>query len=215
FMWESGVVSFGDFVTKSGRKTPFFINTGLYNTGSRIARLGAFYAKAIQSQVGVGSFDLLFGPAYKGIPLAVSIAASLFANHGVDKGFCFNRKESKDHGEGGHWVGKKPKDGDRVLIVEDVVTAGTAVRECVPMLKAAGEVELAGLVVSVDRMEKGKGQASALKELADEYGMPVVALVTLDEIMEHLETKKVDGKQLIDPALKAKINEYRRQYGAS
>ncbi|MGI9608123.1 MAG: orotate phosphoribosyltransferase [Acidimicrobiales bacterium] len=183
FMIEANVLTFGDFVTKSGRPTPYFVQTGKYRTGSQMRRLGEFYADAILDNFGT-DFDVLFGPAYKGIPLAVETAGALSAR-GHDVGFCFNRKETKDHGEGGVLVGHPLADGDRVLIIEDVTTAGTSIRETVPALEAAADVELAGLVVSVDRMERGTGAKAALAQLADEYGMPTFAIVTVEEVIEH------------------------------
>ena len=158
FMVRSNVLTFGDFVTKSGRKTPFFINAGNYSTGEQLVRLGQYYAAALRQNLG-DAVDVLFGPAYKGIPLAVTTATALFNLHGQNVSFCFNRKEAKDHGEGGILVGRKLRDGDRIVIVEDVTTAGTSVRESIPLLTGAAKVTLAGLVVSVDRMERGTGPA--------------------------------------------------------
>jgi orotate phosphoribosyltransferase len=184
-MTEAGVLTFGDFVTKSGRETPYFINTGLYRTGDHIRRLGQYYAKAILEEIGTG-FDVLFGPAYKGIPLAVTTAVAL-SELGHDVAYCFNRKEAKDHGEGGTMVGHTLADGDRVLIVEDIATAGTAIRESVPMLAAQAEISLAGLVVSVDRCERGLDERSALQALAAEFDMPTFAIVDVHEIMALAE----------------------------
>ena len=186
FMLEVGVLTFGDFTTKSGRKTPYFINTGLYRSGSQMATLGRAYADTIEASFPEG-FDVLFGPAYKGIPLVTAVSMA-FAERDRNVEFCFNRKEAKDHGEGGVLVGRRLNDGDRVLIVEDVTTAGTSIRETVPILKAAANVNLAGLVVSVDRQERHGDDAtqSALAELSDEFGMPVAAIVDLDDILEHL-----------------------------
>ncbi len=213
FMVESEVLIFGDFTTKSGRETPYFINTGRYGTGAEIDRLGAFYADAITAQ-GPAEYDLLFGPAYKGIPLAVTTAATL-ARRGRNVGFCFNRKEAKDHGEGGVLVGHRPRAGERVLFIEDVTTAGTSIRETVPVLRAAAEVELAGLVVSVDRQERGRGERAALAEIAEEFAMPTFAIVTLDEIVDHLSRHDVGGRRVLDAALLERINAYRALYGAS
>ena len=166
FMARAGVLTFGDFTTKSGRKTPYFINTGNYKTGGQIARLGEFYAACIEEHTKTGELPAdiaaLFGPAYKGIPLAVSTAAALF-RAGRDVNYCFNRKEAKDHGEGGSMVGYKPKDGDKLLIIEDVITAGTAVRETLPVLQAAAKVQVPGLIISVDRMERGQGELTAIE----------------------------------------------------
>ena len=212
FMVRSHVLSFGDFVTKSGRKTPFFINTGRYKTGGELARLGRFYAQAIVSQLGTG-YDVLFGPAYKGIPLVVTTAMALAEHHGHDVGFCFNRKEAKDHGEGGVLIGRPLRDGDRVVIVEDVTTAGTSIRETVPILRAAAKVEIAGLVVSVDRMERGTGELNALAEVRQSLGAPAFAIVTIDEVTAWLRGREVDGKVVIDDATHARIEQYRREYG--
>ena len=162
FMIEAEVLTFGDFVTKSGRPTPYFVQTGKYRSGDQIRRLGEFYADAIEANF--GEFNVLFGPAYKGIPLAVATASALAAR-GTDVGFMFNRKETKDHGEGGVLVGHEPQAGDRVLIIEDVTTAGTSIRETVPVLRAAADIELAGLIVSVDRMERGTGDMAALAQV--------------------------------------------------
>ena len=213
FMVTSGVLTFGDFVTKSGRRTPFFINTGNYRTGEQARRLGEFYAQAMVARFGEG-FDVLFGPAYKGIPLAVSAAIALAAHHRREVAYCFNRKEVKDHGEGGALVGHKLRDGDRVLIVEDVITAGTSIRETVPLLYAAAKVRLAGLLVGVDRMEKGTGERSALQEIQESHGMPACAIVTLSDVVEHLHNHPVNGNVVLDDALKARIDAYRAQYGA-
>ncbi len=206
FMLDVGVLRFGDFTTKSGRKTPFFVNTGLYRSGGQLATLGRAYADAIEASFPDG-FDVLFGPAYKGIPLVVAVAMA-FAERGREVEFCFNRKEAKDHGEGGVLVGRPLSDGDRVLIVEDVTTAGTSIRETVPILKAAADVRLAGLVVSVDRQERASEASTqtALAELADEFDMPTAAIVTLDEVLEHLGDRLGDDDR-------ARIAAYRAKYG--
>jgi orotate phosphoribosyltransferase len=207
FMIDAGVLTFGDFTTKSGRKTPYFVNTGKYRSGTQLATLGRAYADAIERSFPQG-FDCLFGPAYKGIPLVVAVAIA-FAERGREVPFCFNRKEAKDHGEGGMLVGHAPRDGDRVLIVEDVTTAGTSIRETVPILRAAAKVSLAGLVVSVDRQERAgeTSTRSALAEVGAEFGMPTAAIVTIDEVIEHL------GARLTE-ADRARIAEYRAKYGA-
>ncbi len=212
FMVRSGVLTFGDFTAKSGRKTPYFVNTGNYKTGEQIARLGEFYASCIEEHV-KGGYDALFGPAYKGIPLCVTAASALYNNHGVNTNYCFNRKEEKDHGEGGSIVGYKLKDGDRVLIVEDVVTAGTAVRETMPILKGAADVQVAGLIISVDRMEKGQGEKSAVQEIYENYGVKTYPLVTVREIIEVLYNNPVDGVVYIDDETKARMEAYLAQYG--
>ncbi|NLE00354.1 MAG: orotate phosphoribosyltransferase [Fibrobacter sp.] len=214
FMVTSNVLTFGDFVTKSGRKTPFFINTGNYNTGSQLAKLGQYYAEALQTQMPEG-FDVLFGPAYKGIPLAVATSMTLATKFNKEIAFCFNRKEAKDHGEGGSLVGHKLRDGERVVLIEDVTTAGTSVRESIPMLKATAKVNVCGLVVSVDRMEKGTSSKSALSELRTEFGIKAFAIVTLSEIIEHLHNRPVNGKVVLNDQILQRIHEYRSLYGAN
>ena len=207
FMLRVGVLTFGDFTTKSGRKTPYFVNTGRYRSGSQLVELGRAYADAIERSF-PGGFDCLFGPAYKGIPLVVAISMA-FAERGREVEFCFNRKDAKDHGEGGVLVGRPLKDGDRVLIVEDVTTAGTSIRETVPLLRAAADIRLAGLVVSVDRQERASESSthSALAEVGHEFGMPTAAIVTIDEVVAHL------GDRLTE-ADRARIAANRAQYGA-
>lgn len=205
FMLDSQVLTFGDFTTKSGRKTPYFVNTGLYRTGPQLQALGRAYADAIESAFPDG-FDVLFGPAYKGIPLVVAVSMA-FAERGREVAFCFNRKEAKDHGEGGTLVGHKLQSGDRVLIVEDVTTAGTSIRETVPILRSAADISLAGLIVSVNRQERGTTPRTALAELADEFSMPTHAIVTLDEILLHLGDRLEEGDR-------ARIAAYRAEYGA-
>ncbi len=204
FMIASGVLTFGDFTTKSGRKTPYFVNTGLYRTGRQLQRLGDFYADAIQATVG-DKFDVLFGPAYKGIPLVVAAATSL-SQRGHNVSFCFNRKEVKDHGEGGRLVGHRLQDGDRVLIIEDVTTAGTSIRETVPILRTAAAVQLAGLIVSVDRCERGSGMVSALSEVGTEFAMPTFSIVNVQEIIEHVD---------LTPDDLTRVRAYLAKYGAT
>jgi orotate phosphoribosyltransferase len=216
FMVKSKALTFGDFVTKSGRRTPFFINTGNYNTGSQLSQLGRYYAESLrQNMVGSDAFNVLFGPAYKGIPLAAAASIALSVYHSQDVSFCFNRKEAKDHGEGGVMVGRKLVAGDRVVIIEDVVTAGTSVRESVPLIRSAGGggADVVGLVVSVDRMERGVGDRSALSELRDEFGIAAFSIVNLDEIVEHLRNREVGGSVVLDDAVAGRIAEYRREYG--
>ena len=212
FMVRARVLTFGDFVTKSGRKTPYFVNTGRYRTGGQLTRLSEFYARAIRDQLG-SDFDILFGPAYKGIPLASATAMTLVRDHGHDVGFCFNRKEVKDHGEGGSLVGCVPEDGDRVVIIEDVTTAGTSIRETVPVLRAAAEIQLAALVVAVDRMERGTGNETALAEISSAWDMPTFAIVTVEEIMEHLRGHEVDGEIVIDEEIYQRMVAYREEFG--
>ena len=211
FMVRSGVLLFGDFTTKSGRKTPYFVNTGNYKTGAQAAKLGEYYARNIQEHV-EGKIDALFGPAYKGIPLAVAAGISMYNLFDRDINYCFNRKEVKDHGEGGSMVGYKLQDGDRVLIVEDVITAGTAIRETLPVLKAAADIEIAGMVISVDRMEKGKGEKTAIQEVYEEFGIVTYPIVTVKEIIEILHNNPVDGKVYIDDEMKARMEAYMEQY---
>jgi orotate phosphoribosyltransferase len=186
FMEEAGAVKYGDFITKSGRKTSYFVNTGSYQTGEQIMRLGEFYARCIAGHMEAGNIspevNCLFGPAYKGIPLVTTTAVALYRNHGINLSTCFNRKEEKDHGEGGSLVGHQLKDGDRVLIIEDVITAGTAVRETLPLLRSFGDIRIDGLVVSVDRMEKGQGEKSATQELMEEFGIPTYSIINAKSI---------------------------------
>lgn len=215
FMARAGVLTFGDFTTKSGRKTPYFINTGNYKTGGQIARLGEFYAACIEEHTKTGELPAdiaaLFGPAYKGIPLAVSTAAALF-RAGRDVNYCFNRKEAKDHGEGGSMVGYKPKNGDKLLIIEDVITAGTAVRETLPILQAAAKVKVPGLIISVDRMERGQGELTAIEEIERDFGIRTFPIVTVRDILEILYNKEVDGRVLIDDAVRARMEQYMETY---
>lgn len=213
FMVRSGVLTFGNFTTKSGRKTPYFINTGNYKTGGQASRLGDYYAACIQENIPDG-IDCLFGPAYKGIPLAVAAAGSLYRNYGRDLPYCFNRKEAKDHGEGGLMVGYKPQDGDNVAIIEDVVTAGTAVRESVELFRQLAKVNIKVLIVSVDRMERGQGTCSTLEELRREFGIQVCPIVTVREIIACLHNMPVDGKVHIDDAVKESMEAYLVRYGA-
>lgn len=214
FMCASDVLTFGDFTTKSGRATPYFINTGRYTTGAQMRTLGSAYARTIVERFGDG-FDVLFGPAYKGIPLVITTAIALLEEHGIDTAYCFNRKEQKDHGEGGSLVGHVPRDGDRVLIVEDVTTAGTAIRETVPMLNGAAKIDLVGLIVSVDRMEKGPtGNTAALEQLREEFEMQTEAIVNLDDVLEHLDPAGTSPYALSSEDL-GRIERYRAQYGAN
>lgn len=213
FMIDCNVLKFGDFVTKSGRKTPFFVNTGFYRTGTQLRRLGEYYARAMESAFGL-EFDVLFGPAYKGIPLSVAAAMAISEHYGKDIRYCSNRKEVKDHGDTGILLGGPILDGDRVVIIEDVTTAGTSIRETLPILQAQGRVTPVGLVVSVDRMERGQGKKSALKEIQETYGLHTTAIVTMAEVVEHLYNREYKGKVVIDDGLKAAIDTYYEQYGA-
>ena len=211
FMIECEVLKFGDFVTKSGRKTPFFVNTGFYRTGSQLSRLGKYYAKAIRGAFG-DDFDVLFGPAYKGIPLSVATSMAL-SDEGVDVKYCSNRKEVKDHGDTGILLGSPIKDKDRVVIIEDVTTAGTSIEETLPIISAQGDVNVLGLVVSVDRCERGKGEKSALVEISEKYGLKTTAIVTMNEVVEYLYNREINGKVIIDDKLKAAIDDYYKIYG--
>ena len=212
FMVRSGVLTFGDFTTKSGRKTPYFINTGNYKTGAQASKLGGYYAACIQQNLPEG-VDCLFGPAYKGIPLAVAAASSLYRDFDRDLPYCFNRKEAKDHGEGGTMVGYKPQDGDRVVITEDVVTAGTAVRETIELFKNVADVKFAGLIVSVDRMERGAGERTTINELREQYGIPVFPIVTVRQVIDFLSDRPIDGKVYIDDAMRGRMEDYLKEYG--
>ena len=197
FMIDCNVLKFGDFVTKSGRNTPFFVNTGFYRTGAQLKKLGTYYAKAIEAKFGF-DFDVLFGPAYKGIPLSVAAAIAISENYGKDIKYCANRKEVKDHGDTGILLGSPIEDGDKVVIIEDVTTAGTSIQETLPIVKAQGDVDVLGLVVSVDRMERGQGTKSALEEIRENYGLETTAIVTMQEVVEHLYNKPYNGKVIID-----------------
>lgn len=213
FMVDCQVLKFGDFVTKSGRKTPFFVNTGFYRTGAQLRRLGQYYAKAIHDKYGL-DFDVLFGPAYKGIPLTVAATMAISELYDRDIRYCSNRKEVKDHGDKGILLGSPIQDKDRVIIIEDVTTAGTSVQETLPIIKAQGDVTPVGLVVSVDRMERGQGTKSALKEIKEKYGLQTTAIVTMAEVVEHLYNREYKGNVVIDDAMKAAIDRYYEEYGA-
>ena len=187
FMMSADVLRFGAFTTKSGRLSPYFVNTGNYKTGGQIRTLGSFYAQLVKDSIGE-EFDAMFGPAYKGIPLVTTTAAALAADHGIDKPYFFNRKEAKDHGEGGSLVGYQPKDGDRIIIIEDVITAGTAVRETLPILKAQGDVKVEHMFISVNRSEIGKVPGkTAIMEIYEEFGIQVHPIITVQDIHEYLQ----------------------------
>ncbi|MFT3950525.1 MAG: orotate phosphoribosyltransferase [Oscillospiraceae bacterium] len=206
FMYESHVLKFGTFTLKSGRIAPYFINTGEYCTGAQLAKLGEYYAECMtENKIEV---DTLFGPAYKGIPLAASAAVGLFNKFGVTVNYCFDRKEAKDHGEGGVLVGKQLTDGERVAIIEDVMTSGKALRESIPKLKAAADVEVRAMLITVDRMEKGLGETSAVQDAFTEFGIRVYAIVTMEDIIAAIESGVIPGKEYLD-AMRA----YRAQYG--
>lgn len=213
FMVDCDVLKFGDFVTKSGRKTPFFINTGFYRTGAQLRKLGEYYAKAIAEKFGT-EFDVVFGPAYKGIPLSVAATIALSEQYHKDIRYCSNRKEVKDHGDKGILLGGPLADGDRVVIIEDVTTAGTSIGETLPILKAQGKVNVLGLVVSVDRMERGQGTKTALTEIKETYGFETTAIVTMAEVIAHLYNRPYKGNIIIDDTLKGAIDAYYALYGA-
>ena len=208
FMVENEVLLFGDFTLKSGRKAPYFINAGKYRTGTQIAALGEYYAECfLEHKVDAKT---LVGPAYKGIPLAVATAIALAKNHGVDVGFCFDRKEVKDHGEGGMFVGAQLAAGDKVCIIEDVMTSGKALREILPKVKGEADVDISAMIISVDRMEKGQdSDLSAVQEAKREFGVDVYSVVTMEDIISAIERGIVDGKEYL-PAM----YEYRKKYGA-
>ena len=214
FMVRSGVLTFGDFVTKSGRKTPYFVNTGNYKTGAQAAKLGDYYAACIQERMPEG-ITCLFGPAYKGIPLAVVTAIALQELYGKEVRYCCNRKEVKDHGaDKGNLLGADLHDGDRVIMVEDVTTSGKSIDETYPKVKAAADVEIKGLIVSLNRMEVGKGGVTtAQKEIEAKYGFPVASIVSMAEVVETLYNHEIDGKVVIDDELKTAIDAYYEQYG--
>ena len=213
FMIDCEVLKFGDFITKSGRKTPFFMNAGAYVTGTQLRKLGEYYAKAIHDNYGL-DFDVLFGPAYKGIPLAVAASMAISERYDVEIKYCSNRKEVKDHGDKGILLGSPIQDGDRVLIIEDVTTAGTSIEETLPIIRAQGAVDVLGLIVSVDRMERGKGTKSAFQEMEEKYGLKASAIVTMEEVTEHLYNRPYKGRVIIDDALKSSLDAYYEQYGA-
>ena len=213
FMVESKVLKFGDFTLKSGRKSPFFMNAGSYVTGTQLKKLGEYYAKAIHDNFGL-DFDVLFGPAYKGIPLSVATTMAISDLYGKDIRYCSNRKEVKDHGDKGILLGSPVKDGDRVMIIEDVTTSGKSIEETFPILKAQGDVEIKGLIVSLDRCERGKGTKSALAEIKDLYGFPTAAIVSMKDVVEHLYNRECEGSIVINDQIKAAIDAYYQQYGA-
>ncbi len=207
FMIDNGVLKFGEFTLKSGRHAPYFINTGNYKSGSQIARLGEYYADCIASHSLVA--DTLIGPAYKGIPLAVSAAIALSNKYGQDLNYCFDRKEVKDHGEGGLFVGKELQDGEKVIIIEDVMTSGKALREILPKIEQAAKVEVAGMIISVDRMEKGlESSLSAVQEVKRDFGIDVYSIVNMQDIIDCIEGGIIDGKEYLD-----KMKAYRSEYG--
>lgn len=211
FMVRSDVLCFGSFQTKSGRTSPYFINAGNYCTGAQASLLGEYYASCIMENM--PNFDLLYGPAYKGIPLAVSTSVALYRKFGVDRAYCFNRKETKDHGEGGLFIGKRPKDGDKVVLIDDVVTAGLSLKESISLLKNTADVQIAGLFISVDRMERGAGLDTVVHEIGRELGIPIFPIITIREIINYLYKKEIDGSVFIDDAVLERMEQYLKKYG--
>lgn len=214
FMVESEVLKFGDFTLKSGRKSPFFMNAGAYVTGSQLSRLGEYYAKAIHNHYGT-DFDVLFGPAYKGIPLSVATTIAFSRLYGKEIRYCSNRKEVKDHGDTGILLGSKIKDGDRVVIIEDVTTSGKSIQETFPIIQAQGDETILGLMVSLNRMEKGlETDKCALDEIQEKYGFPANAIVSMADVVECLYNRPCQGRLIIDDKMKEAIDKYYEQYGA-
>lgn len=213
FMVDCGVLKFGEFTLKSGRKSPFFMNAGLYVTGSQLEKLGEYYAKAIHDNYGT-DFDVLFGPAYKGIPIGVATAIAFHKLYGKEIRYCSNRKEIKDHGDTGILLGSPIKDGDKIVIIEDVTTSGKSIEETFPIIMEQGDVEILGLMVSLNRMEKGKGEKSALAEIKEKYGFDANAIVSMADVIECLYNKECNGKVVIDDQIKSAIDAYYEQYGA-
>ncbi|MCR5585115.1 MAG: orotate phosphoribosyltransferase [Lachnospiraceae bacterium] len=214
FMVECNVLKFGDFTLKSGRRSPFFMNAGAYVTGGQLKKLGEYYAKAIHDNFG-DDFDVLFGPAYKGIPLSVVTAVAYSELYGKEIRYTSNRKEIKDHGDTGILLGSKIQDGDRVVMIEDVTTSGKSMEETVPIVKSCGDVKIVGLMVSLNRMEVGlSGKKAALDEITETYGFPAKAIVTMEEVTEALYNKEHNGKIIINDEIKARIDAYYEEYGA-
>jgi len=214
FMVDSNVLKFGEFTLKSGRKSPFFMNAGAYVTGSQLKKLGEYYAKAIHDKYG-DDFDVLFGPAYKGIPLSVATTIAFSRLYGKEIRYCSNRKEVKDHGDTGILLGSKIKDGDRVVIIEDVTTSGKSIQETFPIIQAQGDVTILGLMVSLNRMEKGlETDKCALDEIQEKYGFPANAIVSMADVVECLYNRPCQGRLIIDDKMKEAIDKYYEQYGA-
>ncbi|MGN0482571.1 MAG: orotate phosphoribosyltransferase [Lachnospiraceae bacterium] len=214
FMVECDVLKFGEFTLKSGRKSPFFMNAGAYVTGTQLQKLGEYYAKAIHEHYG-DDFDVLFGPAYKGIPLSVATTIAFSRLYGKEIRYCSNRKEIKDHGDTGILLGSEIKDGDRVVIIEDVTTSGKSIAETFPIIQAQGDVEIIGLMVSLNRMERGlESEKCALDEIQKKYGFPANAIVSMDDVVEYLYNKERNGKIVIDDQIKTAIDKYYEEYGA-
>lgn len=209
FMVDSGVLTFGDFTLKSGRKSPYFLNAGNYNTGEQLAKLGEFYADCINDNK--IEFDTLFGPAYKGIPLSVSTAISLYNKYDKNINYLFNRKEEKDHGEGGWLVGKQPSDGEKIVIIDDVTTSGKALKEVLPLIKTSAKVEVAAFIITTDRMEKAlDSDMSATQQIERDYGFPVYSIVNMNDIISAIESEVISGKQYL-----VAMKQYRSVYGVN
>ena len=214
FMVESGVLQFGDFTLKSGRRSPFFMNAGLYVTGSQLTRLGEYYAQAIHNRFG-DDFDILFGPAYKGIPLSVVTAMAYSRLYGKEIRYCSNRKEIKDHGDAGIMLGSPLKDGDRVIIIEDVTTSGKSIKETFPIITSQADIHIKGMMVSLNRMECGleSKEKTALDQIREEYGFEADAIVTMEDVIDLLYNKEINGKILIDEDIKTRLDAYYTEYG--
>lgn len=214
FMVDSDVLKFGDFTLKSGRRSPFFMNAGAYVTGTQLRKLGQYYARAIHDSYGL-DFDVLFGPAYKGIPLSVATTIAISEMYAVDIRYCSNRKEIKDHGDKGILLGSSIRDGDRVVIIEDVTTSGKSIEETFPIIQAQGDVKIVGMMVSLNRMERGRGERSALSEISEKYGFPAGAIVTMADVYSFLRSGKGTSGGILTPEIDRAIRAYYREYGAA
>lgn len=212
FMVDCDVLRFGEFTLKSGRKSPFYMNAGLYVTGGQLEKLGQFYAKAIHDNYG-DDFDVLFGPAYKGIPLSVATTMAYHTLYGKQIRYCSNRKEIKDHGDAGILLGGPIRENDKIVIIEDVTTSGKSIEETFPILNAYKNVTIKGLMVSLNRMERGKGEKSALCEIKEKYGFEANAIVTMEEVVEYLYNKEYNGRIVINDEIKAALDKYYKEYG--
>lgn len=212
FMVDSGALLFGEFMTKSGRKTPYFINIGEFNSGYQLTKLGEYYAQAINQRYGL-NFNVLFGPAYKGVSLAVATSIAMEKLYGKEVKYCYNSKENNENDVSEMLLGAELEDGDRVIVIEDVTTAGTSMRETMPILKSQGNIDVVGLIVSVDRLEKGYAGKAAFEEISETYGIEVFSIVTLKEIIERLYNKEHNGKIIIDDKIMSELNNYLDLYG--
>jgi orotate phosphoribosyltransferase len=212
FLVECNALKFGEFELKSGRIAPYFINTGMFDTGAKIQKLGTYYAKAVNAHF-KEEFDGIYGPAYKGIPLCITAACAL-ADMGIDKGYVFNRKEAKTYADKSAVVGMPLSSDTRLILVDDVITSGKAIRESLEVLKGCNDPQVCGIIISVNRQEKGKTDKNALAEVADTLGIPIFAIVTIREIVDFLHNREVAGKIVLDDPMKAKIETYLETYGA-